>query len=263
MTQPLKSDKQFSLWPLGILGILISWFAYQAKTPRREDATCDASGPSKKIPAPLADTAPPPPKTAEPETTFRPDQTPWWRTFGEGIALLGGIGLLIVNIYQLSAAQSAANTAASALHIDQRAWLSAWMTNDPYKEEELMHLTVHIRNSGHTFAKNSTINRNVAIVSKGAEPRSDDWKNDLTVTAGLIPPGIGETWTHEIHSSEKLDKTLSDALKDGTKIIYVRGRIDFDDIFPDSHRHWVSFCFHSSSGTNWLTCNTGNDIDPY
>jgi hypothetical protein len=161
------------------------------------------------------------------------------------------------------AAQSAADTAASALRIDQRAWLSTWITNDPYKEQEPMHLTVHIRNSGHTFAKNSTINRNVAIVSKGTEPKPDDWRNDDTVTAGLIPPGIGETWTHEIHSSEKLTKTLSDALRDGTKIIYVKGRIDFDDIFPDSHRHWVSFCFRGSNGTTWVTCDTGNDIDPY
>jgi hypothetical protein len=221
-------------------------------------------------PVAVVSNPPPPPGHCEITVNTKRDGIDWWTL------RLEGFGLLVLVIYTVftglmycankkaaNAAQSAANTAASALHIDQRAWLSAWITNDPYKEQELMHLTLHIRNSGHTFAKNSTISRDVAVVFKGAEPKPEDWQNGLTVAAGLIPPGVGETWTNEIHSSEKLDKTLSDALRDGTRIIYVRGRIDFDDIFPDSHRHWVSFCFRSRDAADWLTCSTGNDIDPY
>jgi hypothetical protein len=120
MRNPLESDKQVSLWPLVLFGVLVSWLARQTKTPHPKDNPDAASCYGKEVPTPVTHIVPSPPEHHKTKTTCRPDQTPWWKTLGEGIALFGGLGLLIVNIYQMRATEQSADTANKTMKLAYR-----------------------------------------------------------------------------------------------------------------------------------------------
>jgi hypothetical protein len=96
--------------------------AYKTKTPRPNNSTDDTSDNRKETLVSVANAVPSQPENPKTKTTCRPDQTPWWKTFGEGVAIIGGLGLLIVNFYQMKATQNAAAAAKSAAETASKQW---------------------------------------------------------------------------------------------------------------------------------------------
>jgi hypothetical protein len=124
------SPPRVSLWPLVLLGTLVSVLAmfaskrHQSDKPTSpQDGSDDTSNNKQTTDPSIAEIVPSKTKESKSYTTCRRDQTPWWKTLGEGIALFGGIGLLIVNIFQMKATQNAADTAHDSLILSNRPWV--------------------------------------------------------------------------------------------------------------------------------------------
>ncbi len=177
---PLETNKTPSLWPLAILGILVSWLSHQRKAVHPQSNTYDKTSHTPIVSAIIPDVAPSPPR--QKKTTCRPDQTPWWKTAFEVMAVLAGLGLLYWNIRQTqateiaaSAAISAAKTAASQLELSDR----PWVTVDVFITSPLTYGTNGVqlnfsfvpKNIGHSPAQNVLIIPRLVPVSMGDDIR--------------------------------------------------------------------------------------------
>jgi hypothetical protein len=166
-----SDGKEWSLWPLALLGTLFfALFSSRRnqpdESPHPQDNTTETSGHGKGATPAVSELVPSVPEHPKTKTTCRPDQTPWWKTLGEGVALFGGLGLLIVNIYQMSAtrdaaqaAKSAADTAQKQLEMSERPWLILQgITVDPpgfiFPKEGGAQISIRpqIKNIGHSVA---------------------------------------------------------------------------------------------------------------
>lgn len=153
------SPPRSSWWPLALLGTLLfafitskrDQFGESIHPQDRPEKTHDIGHHDSAV---IPQVVPTPPGNTKTKTTCRPDQTPWWKTLGEGIALFGGIGLLIVNIYQLRASQSAADTAKDAVHISERAYITVGAPQPDFTKKTI---TVFINNSGRIPSGPTTI----------------------------------------------------------------------------------------------------------
>lgn len=174
------------------------------------------------------------------------------------LAVAGAWGYAAITFCTLQQLRQQSDIQREAMEKSERAWLSVWITNDLYEIGKPMHLRIHIKNTGRTFAKECIFKRSYAIVKRDAFPSQAGWTNDKTIKVGLISPdGV---WENNVKSTEKLRADEVNELN-STETVYVKGRIDFNDIFPDSKRHWITFCYFGS-GRDWIACQAGNDIDP-
>jgi hypothetical protein len=162
MEKPLESDKHPSLWPLVLLGILVSWLSHESKAVHPQGNPENKRDAGHVDSPPVAEIVPTPPTKSK--TTCRPDQTPWWKTMLEIVALFVALGLLYFNYRQTKATEQAANTATTAantaqkqLEMSERPWVSAEFFIDYPIEFQPngdmgVRLRVVMKNIGHSVA---------------------------------------------------------------------------------------------------------------
>jgi hypothetical protein len=114
MRQPPESEKRFSFWPLAVFGLLLSWFSYQLKPLQQPKEHTESGGARRAqsraiVHEPVLNVVPSTP--GREKITCRPDQTPWWKTTFEILAVLAGLVLLYFNIRQTRASENSANAA--------------------------------------------------------------------------------------------------------------------------------------------------------
>jgi hypothetical protein len=233
MARKASSSDRISLWPLALLGVLASWLTYKIKTPHESDSTYDAKNDGKPSPASVANPAPSLPENLTAETICRPDQTPWWKTFGEGAAIIGGIGLLIVNFFQMKATQQAADATTQATVRSTRPWVGVQYPIEVTSVDWDNHTATYvvtIKNYGPSVALHLAVAAN--IVSNSVvlpQIQNEACERSLMISKGTasngqqFPPMTGETMFPT----------------DGF------GRWFTDDSFPvaqDSNRFWIVGC---------------------
>lgn len=174
------------------------------------------------------------------------------------------------------AATKAANEAEKSVtfarenaHLDQRAWLAAFNIRGVPKANELYQISIIVKNTGKTFAKNFWINPVVTPRKKGVIP---DFM--AMVEKEATNPGQGEfisktfmppegTTTATITVSPKLGQGDIDAFKSGEMVIWVFGKISYDDIFKCPH--WTTFCsvltLTERGDWEYMTYSTFNETD--
>jgi len=172
--------------------------AYKNKAPRPNISTDDASHNGDKTLTAIANVVPSQLENHKTKTICRPDQTPWWKTFGEGVALLGGLGLLFVNFFQMKATQNAADAAATAantaqkqLEMSERPWVVAqFFIDQPIQLQPNgdigVRLRVVMKNIGHSVATDVRLLLGADPEGRGAwfmntpkeqKEMCDNWRN--------------------------------------------------------------------------------------
>jgi len=210
------------------------------------------------------------------------DNTPQWKKRLEYVAAGIGIGLLIVNFFQLratkksaDAARSAADTATQALRAgaeqfrtDERAWIqidsikktiippSATFPTLSFRYE------VFLKNVGKTIAKNAKLRR---ISSLGGYP--DEKMVEMTLKHFLVPEATQVPFypiprAFAPNTVLPIPFTLGGTVPTSNNTLYSTsmGRIDYTDDF--NIPHWMTFCLVVWNVAGDLQyCEYGNDQD--
>jgi hypothetical protein len=169
------------------------------------------------------------------------------------------------------AAKDSVRLTRDAMRLDQRAWIGV-STIDPVpsipSEGKTFTAKVNITNSGKTPARN--------IISVGSldpleSPKLPDFSytNHDRLNMGTLAPGAGGvipfTALHDITANKDyvIVHEFLDKLINKQAIIYVSGRIDYDDIFGQPH--WTTYCAWLTVPFNgqFARCETHNETDDY
>jgi hypothetical protein len=157
-------------------------------------------------------------------------------------------------------------------HLDQRAWLSIAMQATDAIVGQPLTIEGYSSNSGRTYATNARV-----CVIKAVSPnekqllppqsprfkecRDADWK-----PPGIIAPNSGNLFAvDQVTSAGQtgLDKTSAEWLNSNKEIVWVYGKVTYDDIF--GCHHWLTYCFYRASTAkinatqfgppHFITCN--------
>jgi len=127
----MESNKEPSLWPLAILGIVVSYLTFR-RTQNNQTTETTLPQVNAKVERYFTPREPmvvphiPPSPTDYSDTNGRKDGTPPWKKRLEIAAAFIAFGLLIVNIFQMRATQKSADTADKTLKemaFEKRAWI--------------------------------------------------------------------------------------------------------------------------------------------
>jgi hypothetical protein len=285
-----SSSSQNSSERQGLLYILLSAFAFFSgwssaklsapnqdvgKTIPPQDSTGEESNCRQFQSAIVSEMRPSPPKDTG--TDKRKDHTPLWKKLIEWGTLLVAIGLLVVNIYQMSATKKAANAAKDSVdiarknaHFDQRAWLGITYGTYKYTVNQIFGATYDVTDTGKTPARNVNGMAVTRFMRIGDTP-SFTYEHGTTVELGtmlpnvrvgavswLIPPNVRK---EDPIQAMKISDEMSRALKDGGGYMMIYGNIGYDSVFGAHHR--IKFC--ATSGPTFVTqpkeCVDYNDVD--
>jgi hypothetical protein len=223
-----------------------------------QDNTGQAGNTGRRNALIIPQVVPAPPEKPKTKTTCRPDQTPWWKTLGEGIALFGGIGLLVVNICQMRATQKAADAAHDTLRIAYRPWVNAESADlegivFPPKDRFFAKVKFTLKNTGTSVATDGIATAEVvpdrtdamlnhaqkvcawlepskAPIEKNIQPRA---------TGFVLAPGNVTPYSVGMGS----DEISAYQANDGK--FFVFGCVIYRDQFKDGWHH-TRFCFQPS-----------------
>jgi hypothetical protein len=137
----------------------------------------------------------------------------------------------------------------TAMRLEQRAWVSilyADLTKEPAVTEPL-NITFRLTNTGRTPAKNLTT-KGATYIWNGVPPPVQDWTKIKSVGTGILFPN---STTGEMKGGPPLDNITQpslDAYHNHASDIYVRIRLDYDDVF--GCHHWTQICGKHSFGSN-------------
>jgi hypothetical protein len=169
-----------------------------------------------------------------------------------------------------NAARDAVEATRDATRIDQRAWVSLKnVFTDPKIPEvgKTIRFSVEFYNSGKTPARKLIGNAVVDPVAKGGEPNFS-YTGDKQIAAGYMAPNSmsnADLFPAISRSTGKpgpLTQPLFDGITNGDIILYVHGRIDYEDIF--GLPHWTTFCwFYLPGNGQFGACAAHNDSDDY
>jgi hypothetical protein len=184
----------------------------------------------------------------------RKDNTPHWKKRAEIAAMIIALGLLIVNIFQMSATQRAADSAEKsakvadfALKITGRAYVGPESGNGvDFVRGSVGHIDMIVRNTGHTPAldygavgydgfvgRNEKIPELIAPMSPVYVPTT-------------IEPGSGKLVSSAILHGEQVQPILGEehikSLRNGDSRYYFFVFIWYKDVFPDTVPHRTRFC---------------------
>ncbi len=232
----------------------------------------------------------PPSPTKNDDTNTRKDDTPKWKKFLEGAAVLIALGILIVNTFQscankkaADAATSAAETAYRGLVVTERAWLQITTDDNGIRNfNELQPLesskSIRVTNVGKTAARNIRVCGGIQIVPSNKSP---DFTNaDVCESPKYLPAGTSYCFSDTTgvlfpnappivndncmapHGTT-MSHTQYVALQEGRAYIAIYALVAYDDIF--GVKHWTRTCgfqamvngatYHASQCTAW------NDVD--
>jgi hypothetical protein len=171
--------------------------------------------------------------------------------------VLGIYTLLTLGIYW--SAKKSADSAARALHLDQRAWVVPGIRKPDLLKDVAVLVPLELSNTGKTAAEKCFIQFAVHLLPRGQisdfiyTPHTGHPHYEVGV--GVFPPNnpVESRWPVIDPRTKQPDErslhpvgiVLSDeiraALDGGTYWIGVHGRLTYDDVFGISH--WQTFCF--------------------
>jgi len=155
----LSSPVQTSLWPVALIGILVSSVALsvwlKSKAPQHkiakpvapQDHTGNESTGSPKQSAPIANVMPTPPSPDKADKC-RYSHSPWWKTGAELVGIMAVVAYTILTYCLWSTAQR-------QLEVTERPWLKINFTAEPVTfQDGSMQFSMHanITNVGHSVA---------------------------------------------------------------------------------------------------------------
>lgn len=190
-------------------------------------------------------------KAARQENTSRDN----WRFFVEIATLVFVIAysgltalMYIANKKSADAAKSAADTAATSLRIDQRAWVGLIKVSltdgtKPVSAGKPIYINVEFKNLGKTPAYNV-----VGHARATTAIASNLWDHSVNGSRyGLLQPN-GDVSTTVIpfmnlddYQPVPLTQEAMNQLKAGNAVIYVSGWMTYEDLFRNPH--WVEICY--------------------
>jgi hypothetical protein len=185
--------------------------------------------------------------------------TAGWATVGfhDRLSLtFAGVGLAVLIIYTTFAGLQWHEMHHSLL-VDQRAWVGVVSADPPdLKPKPDFFVTLHVTNSGHTPALNFHSETVLHSLTKDErfEPVYDATVE--TPSRGVIQPG-------EVIFLQSIRWPITqpqiDWVKSGQYILYVYGRMSYDDIFHATHH--TTFCKEILSESLVRDCGTYNSAD--
>ena len=181
---------------------------------------------------------------------------------------------------QAQSAQDSADAVKTQMRVDQRAWISLGGTSrsgiksdNTFAVGQPFTVTISIRNLGKTPATNTQTGIIIEPRMKGDKPRFER-EAKVAVPTGTILPNVeiynSPTLTMCSRVNTNTGETLAkfpcaltqdeyDAVMSGSQIIYVHGRVTYDDVF--NHSHWFTFCYFMGANDTWAMCPGGQRVD--
>src|SRR5207249_1601891 len=145
------------------------------------------------------------------------------------------------------AAEAAVEVARANAHLDQRAWVAPVEIIGTPTENEAFVITVKIKNTGKTFAKNLRAIKVVEEVKKGEEPHfvedtmdTKDLPGEEIPSITLLAPNQDYLGKLALKHDMIITKAYLEQLKSGDILAFSHGIIRYDDIFGQSH--WTTYC---------------------
>jgi hypothetical protein len=241
---PLETNKAPSLWPLAILGILISWFSHQRKAVHPQSTADDKNSHAPIVSVIIPDVEPAQPRKTK--TTCRPDQMPWWKTAFEVMAVLAGLGLLYWSIRQThasensaDAAKTAAEIAKEAVHLSERAYITTVPPD----------LVIPQKSIAFVISNNGRMPSGIAdiVVHWFTIPVVDPHSHAIDLATAIdkhwrqthvtsVPPG------NPLAMKLPISKVDESVLKVGHQRVIVVGFVNYNDGFPDTPTQRWTFC---------------------
>jgi hypothetical protein len=165
------------------------------------------------------------------------------------------LAVAAASIVSAYAAKRSADTATKVMHIDDRAWIMfIWDVPHP-SDQDLLVVTSHMVNYGKTPAFKLRVVAAATLASINDMPEFDYSEGtghphvtsdgpifqprqaDYSTEPFLIPVFVRHTATGQM---VKFNDALNQKLRSRELVVYIHGRIDYDDIF--GVRRWVTFC---------------------
>ncbi len=153
-----------------------------------------------------------------------------------------------------------------------RAWagIKTVLPPDPIKIGSTLKATVVLTNAGQTPALNFKNLVSIKVLKAGIQILDPKYRIDSTTQNSLstfLPGNVMYATTLPVESINSnqgaglLSKEDLDDIVSGRFIVYVFGRITYDDIF--SFHHFTNFCMYLKRDLiNFTSCDTYNEMDP-
>jgi hypothetical protein len=180
------------------------------------------------------------------------------------------IGLLVIgSVYSFFAYQQwrVIRGQLEIARLDQRAWVAVTDVVGTPKEGQEFEISVHMKNTGKTFARNLKLIRAIeAVTGNNSSPHFSEDNMDTTklTTGETLGPALfapnGDLYGNMIlHPHEAMTKEHLEMIESGDAIVYVHGKMTYDDIF--GCHHWTTYCFRLTPELKFTACETHNDSD--
>lgn len=181
------------------------------------------------------------------------------------------VSFIAANVARQSAdaAKKAADTAASALRLDQRAWIVVRYPTIPLNDGAPIVVPLTMENIGKTVAKHVRGDIAVYILKAGEDPDLNYGPGHTHYSFGPTGSFIPNTpdvmnWIAIREGKEiVLTPITHTEVVDGRSLITIHGRIEYQDIFGVAH--WLTFCQETGGGVPRASgcdkCATYNDND--
>ena len=214
----------------------------------------------------------------ESEQNERPSKNRW-ELVGRIIAFVTVIAALAVAIFTYSTLRQVTKQANSAqgqlrvmqrqLRMDQRAWIIVKYPTIQLIDGSPITVPLATENIGNTVAKNVSGKVSVYLTKAGGDPDLDYGPGHTHYEfgpTGLFIPNTPDVMNWDaIRDGKKIILTTAAhrAIIEGDMLITIHGKIEYRDIFGDSH--WLTFCQQAGGGTMRPTssnkCASYNNTD--
>ena len=168
-------------------------------------------------------------------------------------------------LYQATAAQTASE---ANNHLDQRAWVALTNVEGIPAVGQIFTVTVTVKNTGKTFAKNFRMPVVIEKLPKDKKPDfgwADLEADKRSGSVSLLPPNAeyGTNTEVDITATGKppadVTQAQIDEIKSGEYSIFIYGKLHYTDIF--NCEHWTTFCSEILPTMKYRICTEHNDAD--
>jgi hypothetical protein len=150
------------------------------------------------------------------------------------------------------AAKQSVTLARQNARVDQRAWVAVAGIAGIPTTGQILKISVGVRNTGKTFAKNVTMHQVAETIPKGQEPNFDWEENEAMfpdlVSKFIIAPTDVYVIDNYLRPYRKLEPSEIESINSGDTLIFVHGKITYDDVFGCNH--WTTYCYFFNRANN-------------
>lgn len=243
-----------------VIGLLLgATNVYSMHPPEAAHTTTTGQSPDPKSLAPR--------EFCQDSATAPPRWTERWQAWGALIGAGCTVLILIVTAtytaftkQQADSMRAQLGSSTETFQLTQRAWLGisrVVLVGHPTQEGSAFHFRIAIINTGPTPALHVTTYNRV-VIAVGAEEPAIDWPDHPPENSMLVP---GQEVTIRTVTPQ-VSPEIASAYAGGSARIYVLARVEYRDIFGNTH--WTEVCkyhVHGNGPEEFHTCYSGNGID--